>query len=516
MPGPDFEKHQRTGTTTSGETANEGSASDSSVSRSAVEQSKEVNLLGMHFNQKSMDEAKEEFKKENGHEAAESADLTTLRSNMSHEKSVRRQMDVKGPNRKDSGWRKPHAGEAEQTREERGLHGLKKHETEAVLLKKAGPHGDAAVLSDSVVQEKLGPEGLTHTGQTNVLHAGYDSSAMVSMKNGGTISADARAQANLVDFKHQVDWETPFHVFGEEALIHAFVSAEGMVGIEATAHLEAALDRKKETKEVPVDPKKGLRDLDTTGADAGAGVFAGARLRVGVGLGLEWLRKAPKAYSADFNKVWNELLHSMEKHDPHAVEILRKLPMSQVADWVMELLVGEAGPAPLAGVTVAGEASAGAGASAQARIGMKGGRLKFMADAGVTWGVGGGVKVMVDLDVTKGVAFGLLVAGEALQSLRHELTEEAVQRLLDGIKDASTFVGKKVHDGLTAVKDGAVAAGQAIGHGAAVAGQAIGHGASVAGQAIGHGASVAGHAISNGARDLMSGVGGLWDRAMGN
>jgi len=285
---------------------------------------------------------------------------------------------------------------------------------------------DVALLSEKHKDEP-GMLGSTRTGETNLLHAGTSGDASFSVgAEGINANVTAEGKATLVDLQEKWEWKFPFKFLDEDVTANLFLMAKGMIGAEAKAQLSANVKGLN-----PKEPK-----INENAVMAGVDAFAGAKVQLGVGAALEWMKKPAKAYQAKLGQSAEAIIKLITVMNPPVGWVLSNLGGEEATRQVLEWLFdwGKQGKTPLVGIEAMGEASAGIGASAQAAIGLRGGKFEFQAKANATWGVGLGGKVKVMLDVIEGPKFAVLALGELMpiaEQFAKEQIDAAVAKGLD-------------------------------------------------------------------------------------
>jgi hypothetical protein len=302
------------------------------------------------------------------------------------------------------------------------------------FLDEVSMKGDLAVtggqVSKAVHEDRqegvAGPAGSTRDSSVTVLGVGAQYKGAVSVgESGVTVEGSAGASATLVSFSEQVKWQFPFTVMGEAVNANVYVKAEGMAGAEAKAHVKANLQRAK---------PNGLK-VDENAVQAGVSAFAGAKVGVSAGAGLEWQKKSQKTYEPKMAQSGKAVVDLVSMASPPLGWCLRRLGADAAAAKVLGLLFewGQEGNVPLLAASAGVEGSAGIGGTARAGISLRGGKLKTYAQAKATLGLGLGGTTEIVLDVVEGPKFALIVMGQ-LREVAEKYIKEATAK---GIQFAS-------------------------------------------------------------------------------
>lgn len=319
-------------------------------------------------------------------------------------------------------------------------------EKETVLLQATG---SATFVDESVVgdswhnAETIG--GGTTSGSYDVLgvEAGGDSKAEITT-DGAKAHAAVTAKAQLVAWKQKWEWETPpLSILGEDFTATFFVSVDAFVGAEARAQITAQIEKSKGGRTIPGDEILAGMDTQTTqtadggtqttatgptaAVDASAGVFAGAKLRLGAGLAGNWVKKPQSAYERKVSDNIGSMIDGIAASVPGLGWVVKKVGADQIVKSLLEKVLtwGAAGATPILGVEGTAEGSLGVGAQVAAKVGFKGGKFSMEFGANATWGVGLGAKVSVTIDAIEGVKLALVVGGELYKYARDWVSEKA-------------------------------------------------------------------------------------------
>ncbi|MCO4762569.1 MAG: hypothetical protein KC502_13745 [Myxococcales bacterium] len=287
----------------------------------------------------------------------------------------------------------------------------------------------ATMFGDDKAQTSEGPLGAKRISKHSALSAEAKATAEVGIgKDGLKAEASAEAKAQLVDLQERWEWNFPFELLGEKTEATLYLFAKGTVGAEAKAQISANVKALS-----PKSPK-----LDENEIMAGVGGFAGAKVQLGVGAAYEWKKKPLASYAGKLKKSAKAIIRLITAANPALGWVLKQLDGDEAAAQMLEWLFswGATGKVPLVGIEAMGEGSAGIGAQAMVKAGIKGGKLDFMAKANATFGLGLGGMVKVMLDIVEGPKYAVLLLGELLpmaEKYAREQIDRAIQSGLDTI-----------------------------------------------------------------------------------
>ena len=304
-------------------------------------------------------------------------------------------------------------------------------EMKGTLVKKEAS-ASGAVFGDDKAKESEGPLGAKRVSKHAALSGEAKAAAEVTLgKDGLQADASAEAKASLVDLQERWEWRFPFEALGEAAEATLYLFAKGNVGAEAKAKLSANVKALS-----PKSPK-----LDENELMAGVGVFAGAKVQLGVGAAYEWKKKDLKSYAGKLQKSATAIIKLISAVNPSLGWLFKQMGGAEAAEQLLEWLFswGATGKVPLIGVEAMGEGSAGVGAQAMAKAGIKGGKLDFMAKANATWGLGLGGMVKVMLDVVEGPKYAILCLGELLPMAEKYASEQMDKAIAAGLSGVTAL-----------------------------------------------------------------------------
>ncbi len=277
---------------------------------------------------------------------------------------------------------------------------------------------------------------------------------------GGKVHAEATAEgsAKLVAYERTWAWEPePRELLGETVSGKMYVYVKGFIGAEAQAKIEA--NASMALRKPKLDPdallsgtgmnvdasgaaKLGQAVQDRVGADVGAKAqaFAGAKLNIGVGAEGYWHKKEANAYSRQLKSNAQMIVDLLAMGNPGLGWLLRQCGADSAAEKILNLLFqwGAAGKTSLLAIEGGLQGSAGAGVSAEAKMGFSGGKLRLKFGASATWGLGLGGSVSVVFDPIEGVKFALIVMGE-LKPIVTQWVSEHTQEIIN--KAGGMFTG---------------------------------------------------------------------------
>lgn len=274
-------------------------------------------------------------------------------------------------------------------------------------------------------QGQLDIGGSTMTGEVKALHAEAQGKVESTIgPNGVQVAASAQAHLKLVELKGE--WALPFGPFeflGEEFEGRVYLFAEGYVGAEAKAKIEAnarAMQSKGIGDPTALLAGTGLesnRDGDVSERADGPGVdvgvsgdaFAGASAAIGAGGVFDWNAKGLPEYGPELERNAPMLISAINVAAPGLGWLLNQAGAGEgLATLFQNAFSWDPGKTRLLGVEAALEGSAGIGARIDAKAGFSGGKITFKMSAGLTFGLGGGVNVNVSVGVVDGIKLALV------------------------------------------------------------------------------------------------------------
>ncbi|MFZ5476150.1 MAG: eCIS core domain-containing protein [Myxococcota bacterium] len=172
-------------------------------------------------------------------------------------------------------------------------------------------------------------------------------------------------------------------------------------------------------------------------AEVFAGVKAGAELKTQ----LEWHRKASNQYN--FEKGISRMVDLIKVGMPMIAPAILIAEQMKGKQGVVELVKGAAafllefGPekTELAGASLAFEARAGAGASAKFALGFTGGKFRWVAAAGATWGLGAKFDTDWGVNMLDGGRLALVLIGDdQLKELLGKVANYSKEKIQQGVE----------------------------------------------------------------------------------
>jgi hypothetical protein len=177
-----------------------------------------------------------------------------------------------------------------------------------------------------------------------------------------------------------------------------------------------------------IDQSQGVK------AEVSADVFAGVEAKAAFKGDLDWKRK--KADEYDYASGFKRVLDLLKVACPPvgiALAMLERMSGPDAVDQFIDTIITEVfsqeeGWADIAEASIAFSGRAGVGASAKFKMGFVGGKLKWVASAGATWGLGGSFETQWGIDTANTAQLALvLISDEGLQAILADATAAAMQ-----------------------------------------------------------------------------------------